>query len=196
MLHNHYFKRETNVVYSLLAISLEFTHEKTSARRIPAVNTWGRRNFSGNGYERLIGTSGSKIITDHARLPDEHTFRLKLLLDSRYCMKKIIRDSEVRDSERGAQRTNEKVNNWRTTLCRTNERRGSRTSDVDVSPVRLIYSTCADLTSRICFLSGRSANTCKLAPVCLSLPPIGTLWAEFSYERYFYTQDNTINTFT
>lgn len=59
----------------------------------------------------LIGTSGSKIITDHARLPDEHTFRLKLLLDSRYCMKKIIRDNEVRDSERGAQRTNEKVNN-------------------------------------------------------------------------------------
>ena len=53
-LHNHYFKRETDVVYSLVAIiSLEFTHEKAVARRIPVASTWGCKNFSGDEHERL-----------------------------------------------------------------------------------------------------------------------------------------------
>lgn len=36
-LHNHHFKRGTKVCSLVAIISLEFTHEKTTARRIPAV---------------------------------------------------------------------------------------------------------------------------------------------------------------
>lgn len=97
------------------------------------------------------------------------------------------RQTDVEEDERGCE--DEKYG-------QTDEQplRNKRTEEVQervtwMSPRgRLIYSTCADLTSRVRFLSGRSTNTCNLAPVRQSLAPTRTPWAEFSCLREAFAE--------